>query len=578
MKKFRLALIVVPLLLLLAAVTSLSASPMRQLISNDSNSVPSTITYQGVLSDSNGATVNDGPYSAVFSLYTTETGGSAVWEESHEVIVQDGLFSVELGKQKDLATALEKGPELFLGITIGSGRELTPRRPVTSVPFALSAKNAESLNGLDAQDIVDAAVGATVTDPCVLERQLATATDRHNAPIECLPLPTALSEESNSMTPSVDIRSDGRPVVAFADGNGLITIALCSNISCTEHIINKLKGEPAVAGDLAMQVDSLNRPMIAFQNAETGDLKLAARSNESCSNAVVTLVDAVPFPTLSAVNSGMWLDLSLTNDGLARIAYFQKRSGGGSQHRAICMDRACTEVQLRSGSSCSGCSAGELGANGLGQLASIVAASDGSPRMVSIDDEPTLVNANLILCGDPNCGDGTFGASPRSLDRDLLTISSTAITVSPEDFAVIAYTETDTIVYIVCGDANNCSASGQQQAEPLTTGFLFKSLVPPEPPNGTTHAPSLTGVSLDMLPGFEPFFAWIDLGVGVMVARCENIACDALPPVTRVGRNAIGGTDLAIGPDGTPVVVFLALDIEGQIKPHLFRCEDCSHW
>lgn len=576
MKKSRLALVLIPVVLLLTAVTALSASPIRQLISPASDAVPQKITYQGVLSDANGVTVNDGGYTASFSLYTTATRGSAVWEESHEVQVQNGLFSVELGGQKDLATALENGPELFLGITIGSGTELRPRQPVTSVPFALSAQNAQSLNGLDAQEIVDAARIGVPTDPCVLDRKLATATDRHNAPLECLPLPTALSEVSNLMTPSVDLRSDGRPVVVFADDNGLVTIALCSDVSCTEHITNKLKGEPAVAGDISMRLDSQNIPFIAFQTADQGDLHLAVCSNESCSETTVTLVDDRPFPIQSAFNSGMWLDLALTNDDLARIAYFRKTGGGGSQERATCVDRLCTEVRLKSGSSCSGCQFGALGAAGIGQLASIVAASDGSPKAVSIDDRPTVVRANLTLCSKPECGDDTFGATPRQgLAR---SISSTAITVSPEDFAVIAYTETDTIVYIVCGSSNSCPVQSQQQAEPLITGFLFKSLVPPEPPNGTTHTSSLTGVSLDMLPGFEPFFAWVDVGVGVMVARCENIACDTVPPVTRIGRNVIGGTDLAVGPDGTLVVVFLALDTEGQIKPHLFRCEDCSQW
>ncbi|MEN9920940.1 MAG: hypothetical protein RL538_833, partial [Candidatus Parcubacteria bacterium] len=41
-----------------------------------------TINYQGKLTDNTGLTVADGTYQIVFKLYTTSTGGSAIWTET----------------------------------------------------------------------------------------------------------------------------------------------------------------------------------------------------------------------------------------------------------------------------------------------------------------------------------------------------------------------------------------------------------------------------------------------------------------------------------------------------------------
>jgi microcystin-dependent protein len=98
-----------------------------------------TVNYQGFLSDSSDTPVT-APVDMVFRLYNTETGGTALWTETQTgVPVSNGLFSVLLGSVAPLSQSLfDSNANLWLGMTIGSDQEMTPREKLASAPFALS--------------------------------------------------------------------------------------------------------------------------------------------------------------------------------------------------------------------------------------------------------------------------------------------------------------------------------------------------------------------------------------------------------------------------------------------------------
>jgi hypothetical protein len=102
-----------------------------------------TINYQGKLADNTGLAVPNGTYAMSFALYTQASGGSAIWSESrtggNEVTLTNGLFSVMLGEVASLA-AVNFNQALYLGITVESDEEMTPRKPVGTVPSAIEAK------------------------------------------------------------------------------------------------------------------------------------------------------------------------------------------------------------------------------------------------------------------------------------------------------------------------------------------------------------------------------------------------------------------------------------------------------
>lgn len=115
--------------------------------------VDRTITVQGRLTDSSD-NVLTGDHNFLFRVYTVETGGSAVFFETHlEVGVVNGLFNIILGDTNDLQ-ALDFDVNHFVGITVDSDAEMTPRIRMSSVPTAYDANNAGLLDGLDSTEFV----------------------------------------------------------------------------------------------------------------------------------------------------------------------------------------------------------------------------------------------------------------------------------------------------------------------------------------------------------------------------------------------------------------------------------------
>jgi len=102
--------------------------------------VPNLINYQGVLTDSSGTPVN-GTVSMVFSIYSVPTGGSALWFETQNVSVTDGIFSVNLGEVTPIDLPFDS--QYYLGVRIGSDSEMVPRIKMTTAPYAFMSDIAE---------------------------------------------------------------------------------------------------------------------------------------------------------------------------------------------------------------------------------------------------------------------------------------------------------------------------------------------------------------------------------------------------------------------------------------------------
>lgn len=129
------------------------------------SSVPSLISYQGVLTDGAGTAVPNGSYSITFSLYDVDTGGAALWTETKSVFVTGGIFNVTLGTQTSLNLPFDT--TYWLGVSVDGGDELVPRRILTTSPYSMRARSVDdgavvrSLNGLT--DDVTIAPGTNVT-------------------------------------------------------------------------------------------------------------------------------------------------------------------------------------------------------------------------------------------------------------------------------------------------------------------------------------------------------------------------------------------------------------------------------
>jgi len=119
-----------------------AGSALRNLAAESAAST-GTIAYQGRLADSTGNPLTD-TLNMSFRLYAGATGGAALWTEqwtgSNGVQVSDGLFNVMLGSLTPIAQSVITGnSSLFLGITVGTDDEMSPRVQLGSVPFAVQA-------------------------------------------------------------------------------------------------------------------------------------------------------------------------------------------------------------------------------------------------------------------------------------------------------------------------------------------------------------------------------------------------------------------------------------------------------
>lgn len=144
------------------------AAEQATVVYAENGGLPPVIAYQARLLDPvTGQPKVDGAYVIAFNLYAVATGGAPLWGESKSVQVNKGLFSALLGDTTALNVTLFNGQDLYLGITVGSDPEATPRQRIGYVAYALyaqtanvattansatSAANANNADLLDGQD------------------------------------------------------------------------------------------------------------------------------------------------------------------------------------------------------------------------------------------------------------------------------------------------------------------------------------------------------------------------------------------------------------------------------------------
>ena len=126
--------------------------------------IPQQINYQSRLRTSGGVPVTAAT-SISFSLYSAASGGTALWTEARNQSSgscakvtpdADGYFSVQLGSCNAFPGSLAFDTSLFLGVTVGSDAEATPRVAFSPSPYALNASRVGSVVVSGAADTVTA--------------------------------------------------------------------------------------------------------------------------------------------------------------------------------------------------------------------------------------------------------------------------------------------------------------------------------------------------------------------------------------------------------------------------------------
>lgn len=125
--------------------------------------VPSTINFQGILTDSNDELI-EGSSALTFRIYDEAVAGNLLWEEEQSnVIINKGVFNVLIGSVTPLD--LDFDIPYYLSFQRGNESELDPRIDLSSVPYSFVSNKANNVYGETNMVPSTGNVGFGTTDP-----------------------------------------------------------------------------------------------------------------------------------------------------------------------------------------------------------------------------------------------------------------------------------------------------------------------------------------------------------------------------------------------------------------------------
>ena len=105
--------------------------------------VPRLLTNQGHILNADNQPVT-GVYDTTFKLYTTPTGSTAEWTEEIAISFDNGYYTVVLGATSSFPDSVFNQTELYLGVTLDTRPEFSPRFRLTSVPYSINCEALDS--------------------------------------------------------------------------------------------------------------------------------------------------------------------------------------------------------------------------------------------------------------------------------------------------------------------------------------------------------------------------------------------------------------------------------------------------
>lgn len=109
--------------------------------------VPSLVNYSGVLTNAGGTPLS-GVFSVQFKIYGTEFSSFPFWLETQSVTTDAvGRFNVLLGRVSPIDENVFDAASAWLGITVGSDPQMTPRTQIATAPYAFHVSSIDGATG-----------------------------------------------------------------------------------------------------------------------------------------------------------------------------------------------------------------------------------------------------------------------------------------------------------------------------------------------------------------------------------------------------------------------------------------------
>ena len=242
------------MLVILSTLLAFSTVGVGYASGNGSENIPTMINYQGYLTDSSGNPIN-GTLSIRFSIYSTASGGSPLWQETQSsVTITDGLFNVLLGSVNSITAEYLTGTS-YLGVKVGTDAEMTPRQRIVSSAYSLRSDSSNSAEQLVKDFVV--ASGENVTAGDVVAFHDGFVRKGYIATSNSTPYLANQGQDTNYLTMAK--LTDNKFVMAYSDG------------------ANNSYGT-AVIGEITGNVISLGQEYI-FKASNVRDLSVVALSD-----------------------------------------------------------------------------------------------------------------------------------------------------------------------------------------------------------------------------------------------------------------------------------------------------------
>lgn len=254
--------------------------------------VPRTIHYQGKLTEPDGSPLT-GDHTVTLRLYDAATGGTALWEEQHQLsLVRDdnGIFSVVLGSKTPFASTITFNEPLWLTIEVDGAGEFSPRQPLSAVSYAI---NADQLDGLDSSQFVQLDAGGFIPDA-----QLAANVSRLGGSIDTSEITdstlTATDTADTFLVAGANVtvtRASGSWTIAASSGGGGDITAVIAGTGLTG---GGTSGDVTLAADVGTTADKI------VQLDATGALPAVSGASLTSLNAGSLASGTVPDARLSS--------------------------------------------------------------------------------------------------------------------------------------------------------------------------------------------------------------------------------------------------------------------------------------
>lgn len=281
------------------------------------STTPTTMNFQGRLTNSSGNIMSDGLYNMKFRIYDASTGGTLKWSEVREttnrVQLTNGLFSVQLGQVTPLDPSIFASGSLYFEIELPTPATATcstascgtftegPMTPRNKLSTSAYAYNSETLDGLDSSQFARTDAANTFSGTQIIRTDSANALQVQDAAGAKTVFSVDTFDDKVRIGGGLDV---GREMFALADTTYALAGTTFAPVTLSGAATALALGddEMSAAITLPFQFSFYNKKYTSVYVDSNGSLTFDG-------GAVSEYGQALPYEYASNVIAGYWNDL-----------------------------------------------------------------------------------------------------------------------------------------------------------------------------------------------------------------------------------------------------------------------------